>query len=148
MMRIQPNPLLTIKVKIMMKLLTVKTSLLTISLVLALIACTPTLKVRMPIHITDSGKVLFSNIITNKVASGTRVSGNVRKRFQAGKHISIPGHIHIVHKDNNGKELETITARTHRKYGNSEVWHFDGVLDTKEALPIGSTIVVKYHNHH
>jgi hypothetical protein len=115
-------------------------------LVLLLTACTPFSTAKPAIHVNDSGQVVFSDINTHKVAKGIQIRGNVLKKTSSGKRITIPGHIHIVLIGKNGKELEIIKARTHRKYGNSRLWHFDGVLKT--LAPVGSRIIVKYHNKH
>lgn len=129
-----------------MKPYTIKSTLFTTLVVLSLTACTPTTVVNQPIHILNSGNVLFTNIITEKVKNGLKVSGNVRKKSQSGKRVRIPGHIHIISKDKDGKILETIQARTHRKFGNSKTWHFDGVLKTLSTRD--GEIAVKYHGRH
>lgn len=124
----------------------IKALLFTTFLSLALTACTSTRSTEQHVHTYDSGKVLFSDIFTTNIEKGIKVTGNVRKKTPSGKRITIPGHIHIVHENKDGKALETVNARTHRNYSNSRVWHFDGMLKT---LPTeGSTIVVKYHNRH
>lgn len=129
-----------------MKNQTIKSGLVAGLLALLLTACTPTGLHQFPVHTLNAGKVTFSNIKADKHAQGMMVTGNVKRRSQAGKRVPIPGHIHIILKSINGNELETIKARTHRKYGNSKLWHFDGLL--KMVPPEGSAIVVMYHNRH
>ena len=121
------------------------TKISVIFLSILLVACTPANITNQHIHTQGSNVVLFDNIVVNKLASGTKVSGNVRERSQPGKQATIPGHIHIISKNPANKPLEIIQASTHRKYGNSKVWHFEGVLTS--SLPEGSTIIVKYHKH-
>jgi hypothetical protein len=111
--------------------------------VLSLSACAPIQTTQQPVHTLSSKGVLFSNVISSKSAKGTIINGNVRKSASASKKIRIAGHIHIILKSKENKVLETIKARTHRKYANSRLWHFDGVLKT--SLPVGSVIIVKYH---
>ncbi len=113
--------------------------------ILLLTACAPTqtTQTQQHIHAPNSKGVLFSNVISSKSAKGTTISGNVKKGASANKQIKISGHIHIILLSKDNKELETVKARTHRKYGNSKLWHFDGILKTPP--PIGSIITVKYH---
>jgi len=112
---------------------------------LFLAACTPGSISKQHIYTQGANVVVFTDIVANRVATGTKISGNVRQRSQPGKQITIPGHIHIISKDPLGKPLEIIQASTHRKYGNSKVWHFEGVLTS--SLPEGSTVIVQYHKH-
>lgn len=114
-------------------------------LLLLLTACTPMQTTKIPIHTNSSKDVVFSDIRSSKSAKGIIVNGNVRKKISASKRARIPGHIHIILTSRDGEELETIKARTHRKYGNSKHWHFDGILKT--LPPEGSVIVVKHHQH-
>lgn len=120
------------------------TTLFIAFLTLFITACTSLVhEAKQPVYAPKSGYVVFSRVITNKVKKGTLVSGNIRTKSTSGKRISIPGHIHITLTGQDGKILETIKARTHRKYGNSAIWHFDGLIKT---LPLkGSLITVKYH---
>lgn len=94
----------------------------------------------------DSGKVSFSNIDVRKTAEGIKVSGNVKRRSPSIRRVSIHGHIHIILNSPTKEPIEILKANTHRKYGNSKYWHFDGVLKT--PLPENSSIVVKYHASH
>ena len=116
------------------------------SLLALLSACTPFSTVKPTIQLDDSGQVVFSDIHTRKIAKGLHISGDVVKKVTSGKRITIPGHIHLVLLGKDGTELEIIKARTHRKYGNSRLWHFDGVL--KMRAPAGSRVIVKYHGRH
>jgi len=111
-----------------------------LSLLLLLTACATTLQ---PIHTLNSKGVLFSNVMSNKTAQGIVINGYVQKSASSSKQIRIAGHIHIILKSKENKVLETVKARTHRKYGNSKLWHFDGILKT--LPPEGSKITVKYH---
>jgi hypothetical protein len=113
---------------------------------ISLMACTTTPVQKTAVKTQNAGVVSFSNISINKTTHAIIIRGNVKKRAQAGKRITIPGHIHITLKASNGTELETIQARTHRKFKNSKAWHFDGKL--KRLPTADSEIVVKFHNHH
>lgn len=99
------------------------------------------------IQTIDSGKVSFSDINVSESASGTKikVSGIVTPRPISSKNIKIPGHIHIVLNSADNQVLESITARTHRTYANSRIWHFDGLIDAPSE---NSHVVVKYHSSH
>jgi len=124
-----------------MKLQIIKSLLFAIFLALSLIACTSTGITKQPVNIVNSKKIVFSNIITQKITTGFKVSGNIRLKAISGRRTRLPGHIHVLLKNDEGKILETIKASTHRKY--RKIWHFDGVLKTFPS--IGNIVVVKYH---
>jgi hypothetical protein len=111
--------------------------------VLSLSACAPIQTTQQAIHTLGSKGVLFSNVTSSKSTKGIIINGNIRKSASASKQIKIAGHIHIILKSKENKVLETINARTHRKYANSRLWHFDAVLKT--LPPVGSMIMVQYH---
>ncbi len=128
-----------------MKSLSVRLSLLSLLLMPLIVACSPTHVSPSNLSIQDAGLVLFSKITIRTTAKGLKVSGAVRKRSPGNKLVKIPGHIHIILTDTNGKTIRSMKARTHRQYGNSKQWHFDGTLQGVQTT--SSTILVKYHIH-
>jgi hypothetical protein len=94
------------------------------------------------VHAIGSGAASLSAISVHKGKTAYVISGNVRIKTMQRRILRLPGYIHIELKSKEGKVLETIKVRMHRKYGVSKAAHFDAVL--KSTPPVGSTIIITH----
>jgi len=57
--------------------------------------------------------------------------GYVRSRATFIRHKSLAGDVYIYLKLEQRGVLRKTKATKHRQYGQSALWHFDGILDTR-----------------
>jgi len=95
------------------------------------------------LKVINSKGVVLSNVKVEKEGSIHEVEGTVKLNVTQRRVLGLPGYITVTVKDLNGKEIEQVKAKYHRKYGASKIGHFDAKL--MQQIPNGSYIIIQHH---
>ncbi len=86
---------------------------------------------RPAVHVSPPASVSIHDVVVKPHRKGLKVMGYVRSRATFIRHKSLAGDVYIYLKLEQRGVLRKTKATKHRQYGQSALWHFDGILDTR-----------------